>query len=237
MQIQPNFTAKYKYSKNEEERKYNVLKDYYKSAAALVCASGTYSVLESINKNSIAKNKSVISADDFKQLAKKGLKRNALIGLAAGIAGYIAAMPLFEQLAPKKEKTDEKYNVMKNFYKAAEGVSTGFIACGVLETIQKFSIAKNKNTKTADEIASLAKKGYKLNIILGLSAAAIGYLLAWPSFKIFEPTQMKLQEWADKQNRIAEKAEELIKQEDAIKNAAVETSQKPTPTSFSLLKS
>ena len=216
MQIQPNFTSKYKYSKNAEERKHNLLKETCKSSVAVCLASGTYGVLEAINKNSIA-NKNNISTNDLKALAKSGLKRNIFIGLAVGIAGALASEHLLNMFT--RNETDDKYSRMKNLYKVTEGLVAGFVSFGLLETFQKFSIAKSNNTQIVDEIASTAKKGFQRNLLWGLAAAASGYLIAWPCFKLFEPTNMKLYEWADKQNRIAEKAEELIKQEDAAKKA------------------
>lgn len=216
MQIQPNFTSKYKYSKNAEERKHNILKETCKSSVAVCLASGTYGVLEAINKNSIA-NKTNILTNDLKDLAKSGLKRNIFIGLAVGIAGALSSEHLLNMFT--RNETDDKYNRMKNLYKVTEGLVAGFVAFGLLETFQKFSIAKAQNTQTANELASAAKKGLKLNILFGLAGAVLCYLIAWPGFKLFEPTNMKLYEWADKQNRIAEKAEELIKQEDAAKKA------------------
>lgn len=216
MQIQPNFTAKYKYAKNEEERRQIVLKDSYKSSVALVFASGTYGILEAIDKNSITKNQSKMNAEGFKQLAKKGFKKNILIGLAVGLAGFIISEPflnIFKSDDNDANKNEKNYKTMKELYKGAEGIGSGLTTFGMLESIQKFSIAKNKPVQTADEIGRLAKKGLKRNVLLGLLGTALGYIIAWPSFKLCEPMQMKLQEWADNQNRIAEKAEQLVKEE------------------------
>ncbi len=222
MKIQPNFTSKYKYSKNEEERRYNVLKETCQSGIALGAGLGTYSILEAINKNSIVKSKNTASADSIKALAKSGLKRNALIGLAVAItAGFIAKpiMNCFIKNENDENKTTDhpNYKRMKNFYKAQEGAAAGIFTFGVLETIQKFSLAKQKPTQTAEAIATVAKKGLKQNALFGLAAGVLGYAIAWPTFKWLEPTQLKVHEWADKQNKIAEKAEELLKQEDESK--------------------
>ncbi len=133
MQIQPNFTSKYTYSKTEEERKYNVLKDSYKGAEFLASAAGTF---------------------------------------------------------------------------------------GVLETMDKFILTQNNKNRTAKELNKLAKKHTKINLIVGLGAGIFGYLITWPIYKKMEPLQLKLRKWADDQNRIAEKAKQLVKEENEKANNA-----------------
>ncbi len=116
----------------------------------------------------------------------------------------------------KYSKTPEerKYNILKENYQMSEGIGGGFMAFAVLETIDKFKLTKNKNNKPATEIAKLAKKHTKRNALIGLAYGIASYFITWPWYKKMEPMQTKVHEWADKQNRIAEKAEQLVKEED-----------------------
>lgn len=116
----------------------------------------------------------------------------------------------------KYSKTPEerKYNLLKETYQMSEGIGGGITAFAVLETIDKYQLTKNKNHKPAAELVKLAKKHTKRNALIGLGAGIASYLIAWPWYKKTEPMQIKIQEWADKQNRIAEKAEQLVKEED-----------------------
>ncbi len=119
-----------------------------------------------------------------------------------------------------KTEDERKYNVLKDSYKAAEGLAAAGVTYGITETIDKFILTKNKNNLSAQELSKLAKKHTKRNLLIGLAAGIVSYLITWPIYKKMEPTQLKLQKWADDQNRIAEKAEQLVKEENEKANNA-----------------
>lgn len=116
----------------------------------------------------------------------------------------------------KYSKTPEerKYNILKETYQMGEGIGGAFATFAVLESLDKFILTKNKNNKPVKELAALAKKHTKRNALIALGGGVISYLITWPWYKKTEPMQIKIHEWADKQNRIAEKAEQLVKEED-----------------------
>lgn len=112
---------------------------------------------------------------------------------------------------------ERKQQFLKDSYLAAEGLAGAGSTYGILETIDKRKIAKNTQKQTSTELLNLAKKNSKRNILWALLGGALCYAIAWPIHKLYEPMQLKLQRWADKQNRIAEKAEQLVKEEDETK--------------------
>ncbi len=127
----------------------------------------------------------------------------------------------------KYSKTPEerKYNILKESYQSSQGMATAFGTFAVLETFDKFMLIKDKANKPAKELTKLAKKHTKRNAIIGLACGVACYLIAWPWYKKTEPFQIKIHEWADKQNRIAEKAEQLVKEEDKALKTEKETSK------------
>ena len=109
---------------------------------------------------------------------------------------------------------ERKQVILKDSYKISEALSSGFLTFGILESIDKFKCINNKQKLETAKLKQLAQKQTKHNILWGLAAGVVCYAIAWPIYKLCEPTQLKLQQWADKQNRIAQKAEQLINEED-----------------------
>lgn len=130
----------------------------------------------------------------------------------------------------KYSKTPEerKYNILKETYQMSEGIGGACGVFAVLETMDKFKLTKNKDNKPVNELAKLAKKHTKRNALIALGFGVASYLIAWPWYKKTEPMQIKVHEWADRQNRIAEKAEQLVKEEDKTQKSA-QTEAKETP--------
>lgn len=114
---------------------------------------------------------------------------------------------------------ERKIEILKDSYKAGEGLASAAVTYGILETVDKFQLTKNKQNRTAEEIAKLAKSHTKRNLLFGLLGGVLGYAISWPWYKYCEPMQLKIRRWADNQNRIAEKAEQLIKEENAAKKS------------------
>ncbi len=118
-----------------------------------------------------------------------------------------------------KTEDERKYNVLKDSYKTAESLASAGITYGILETVDKFILTKNKTNKSVQELNKLAKSHTKRNLIIGLAAGIVSYLITWPLYKKMEPSQLKLQKLIDDQNRITEKAEQLVKEETLQKKA------------------
>ena len=127
-----------------------------------------------------------------------------------------------------KTPEERKYNILKETYQMSEGIGGAFATFAVLESLDKFALTKNKKNKTATELKQLAKSHTKRNALIALACGVGAYLTTWPWFKKTEPMQIKIHEWADKQNRIAEKAEQLVKEEDKTQKSA-QTEAKETP--------
>lgn len=121
-----------------------------------------------------------------------------------------------------KTLEERKYNILKETYQMSEGIGGACGVFAVLETMDKFKLTKNNANKPVNELAKLAKKHTKRNALIALGCGVASYLIAWPWYKKTEPMQIKVHEWADKQNRIAEKAEQLVKEEDKAKQAKKE---------------
>ena len=118
-----------------------------------------------------------------------------------------------------KTEDERKYNVLKDSYKTAESLASAGITYGILETVDKFILTKNKTNKSVQELNKLAKSHTKRNLIIGRAAGIVSYLITWPLYKKMEPSQLKLQKLIDDQNRITEKAEQLVKEETLQKKA------------------
>lgn len=128
-----------------------------------------------------------------------------------------------------KTPEERKYNILKETYRSSQGLGAGIGAFAVTEALDKYFLLKNKNKKPAEELLRLGKKHTRWNTLIGIAVGMGGYVIAWPWFKKCEPMQTKIYEWADKQSRIAEKAEQLVIEEDKqtkMQEKASETSDK-----------
>lgn len=119
-----------------------------------------------------------------------------------------------------KNDDERKQVILKDSYLAAEGLAGAGLTYGVLETIDKRKIAQNTQKHGQQDLINLAKKNSKHNVWWAILAGVVCYAITWPIHKLYEPMLLKLYRWADKQTRIAEKAEQLVNEEDKNNNTA-----------------
>ena len=91
----------------------------------------------------------------------------------------------------------------------------GFLAgYAVLESVDKFQLIKNKKNLTLPALKKKAWKHTKYNLLGGLAAGVASVLAGkYITNKYTLPINEKIADWADKQQRIHEKAKELVEQE------------------------
>ena len=133
----------------------------------------------------------------------------------------------FTSSEPKKESALYSKKGYMDLVRASQ-FTEGFLAgYGVLETIDKFQLIKNKNNLAKDVLKAKAWKHTKYNLLAGL-ATGVGSVLIGKFFtdKYTIPLNEKVADWADKQIRINEKAKELVEQEE---NQDKKVSEKPEP--------
>lgn len=116
---------------------------------------------------------------------------------------------------PKKESalySKKGYMDLVRASQFTEGFLGGY---AVLEAIDKFQLIKNKNNLAKNALKAKAWKHTKYNLLGGLATGVASALIGkFFTDKYTIPLNERVADWAEKQNRINEKAKELVEQEE-----------------------
>lgn len=116
------------------------------------------------------------------------------------------------------------YMQLVNTARFTEGMLGGF---AILESLDKFSLVKNKKNLPAKELKAKAWKHTKWNILGGIATGIATILIGKVMDKKLIPWNEKMWDMAEKQEAINKKAKELVEQERAPKPEKAEEKETP----------
>lgn len=128
------------------------------------------------------------------------------------------------QEQPKKNPSlysKKGYMTLVRASQFTEGFLGGY---AILETIDKFTLLKNKNNLPLKALKEKAVKHTKYNLLLGIAAGiACAFIGKFVTDKYTIPMTEKISDWAEKQEQTTQKTKELLKKENNEKSADVKT--------------